>query len=75
MLGAFHIEGSIYSAIGGIIKDSAGSYLLTEPGVIAPRSMKRSIKEKMHNLFKRGHKRPNILRGLHSQSFHKGHTQ
>ena len=44
MFGAFHIEGSIFSAIGKLLEGSGDLYLLIEPGVIAPRSMNRFLK-------------------------------
>ena len=70
MLGAFHIEGSIYSAIGKLIEGSAGPYLLIEFGVITPGSMNRFLKGKMYNRFRRGHIiLSTALHGLHFQSF------
>ena len=70
MFGAFHIEGSIFSAIGKLIEGSGGPYLLIESGVIAPGSMNRFLKGKMYNRCRRG----NIilstaLHGLHFHSF------
>ena len=44
MLGAFHIEGSIFSAIGKLIEGSGGPYLLIESGASAPGSLNRFLK-------------------------------
>ena len=55
MFGAFHIEGSIFSAIGKLIEGSGGPYLLIESGVIASGSMNRFLKGKMYNGCRRGH--------------------
>ena len=49
MFGAFHIEGSIFSAISKIIEGSRGSYLVTESGVTAPESVNRFLKGKTYN--------------------------
>ena len=70
MFGAFHIEGSIFSAIGKLIERSGGPYLLIESGVIAPGSMNRFLKGKMYNHCRRGHKiLSTALHGLHFQFF------
>ena len=70
MFGAFHIEGSIFSAIGKLIEGSGGPYLLIESGVIAPGSMNRFLKGKMYNHCRRGHiMLSTALHGLHFQSF------
>ena len=49
MFSAFRINESIFSAIGKLIKGSGGTCLLMEPGVFAPLSMIRFLKEKMYN--------------------------
>ena len=53
--GAFHIEGSIFSAIGKLIEGSGGPYLLIESDVLALGSMNRFLKKKMYNHCRRGH--------------------
>ena len=54
MFGAFHIEGSIFSAIGKIVEGwSGGPYLLIESGVIAPVSTNIFLKGKMYNRCRR----------------------
>ena len=55
MLGAFHIEGSIFSATGKLVEGSGGPYLLIESDVFAPGSMNRFLKGKMYNRRRRGH--------------------
>ena len=47
VFGAFHIEGSIFYAIGKLIEGSGGPYLLIGSGVIAPGSMNRVLNRKM----------------------------
>ena len=70
MFGAFHIEASIFSAIGKLNEGSGGPYLLTESDVIAPGSMNRFPKGKMYNCCRRGHIiLSTALHGLHFQSF------
>ena len=70
MFGAFHIEGSIFSANGKLIERSGGPCLLIESGVIAPGSMDRFLKGKMYNRCRRGHIiLSTALHGLHFQSF------
>ena len=54
MFGPFHIEESIFSAIGKLIKVSGGPYLLIEPGVFAPESLNRFLRGKMYNHCRRG---------------------
>ena len=44
MLGTFHTEGSIFSAIGKLIEGSGGPYLLIESGASAPGSLNRFLK-------------------------------
>ena len=55
MFGAFHIEESIFSAIGKLIEGYRGPYLPIESGVITPGSMNRFLKENMRNCCRRGH--------------------
>ena len=70
MFGAFHIEWTIFSAIGKLIEGSVGSYLLIESGVIVPGPMSRFLKSKMYNRCRRGHIiLSTALHGLHFQSF------
>ena len=70
MFGGFHIEGSIYSAIGKLIEGSGGPYLLRESGVIASGSMNRFLKGKMYNRCRSGHIiLSTASHGLHFQSF------
>ena len=70
IFGAFHIEGSIFSAIGKLIEGSGGPYLLIESDVIAPGSLSRFLKGKMYNRCRRGHIiLSTALHGLHFQYF------
>ena len=70
VFGAFHIEGSIFYAIGKLIEGSGGPYLLIGSGVIAPGSMNRFLNRKMYNRCRRGHIiLSTALHGLHFQSF------
>ena len=55
MFGAFHIEESIFSAIGKLIEGYGGPYLRIESGVITPGSMNRFLKENMRNRCRRVH--------------------
>ena len=49
MFDAFHIEGSIFSAIGKLIEGYGGPYLPIESDVLAPGSINRFLKGKMYN--------------------------
>ena len=70
MFDAFHIKGSIFSAIGKLIQGSGGPYLLIEPGFIALGSMNRFRKGKMYYRCRRSHTiLLATLHRLHFQSF------
>ena len=49
-----YIEGSIFFAIGKLIEESGGPYLLIGSGVIAPGSMNRLPEGKMYNCCRKG---------------------
>ena len=49
-----YIEESIFFAIGKLIGESGGPYLLIESGVIAPGSMNKLTEGKMYNRCRKG---------------------
>ena len=48
MFDRFHVEQTVFSAIGKIIEWSGGPYVLSESGAIATGSLPQFLKGKMH---------------------------
>ena len=70
MFDAFHIKGSLFSAIGKLIQGSWGPYLLIESGFIDLGSMNRFCKGKRYYRCRRSHTiLLTALHRLHFQSF------